>query len=95
MPQRYGGMEGGSFANALMIATGAAILSYIPIGTISSNIGRKKNYFNRYYNDVHILFLWIFICGIFTYNKCGICLYRYRLGSYKRKLLSYGSGNES
>lgn len=36
------GMEGGSFANALMIATGAAILSYIPIGTISSNIGRKK-----------------------------------------------------
>lgn len=36
------GMEGGSFANALMVATGAAILSYIPIGTISSNIGRKK-----------------------------------------------------
>lgn len=36
------GMEGGSFANALIVATGAAILSYIPIGIISSHIGRKK-----------------------------------------------------
>ena len=36
------GLQGGSFANALMVATGAAILSYIPIGIISSNIGRKK-----------------------------------------------------
>lgn len=36
------GMEGGSFANALIVATGAAIVSYIPIGIISSNIGRKK-----------------------------------------------------
>lgn len=36
------GMQGGGFANALMVATGAAILSYIPIGIISSNIGRKK-----------------------------------------------------
>ncbi len=36
------GLQGGGFANALMVATGAAILSYIPIGFISSNIGRKK-----------------------------------------------------
>ncbi|MDU5080065.1 MFS transporter [uncultured Tissierella sp.] len=35
-------LQGGGFANALMVATGAAILSYIPIGIISSNIGRKK-----------------------------------------------------
>ncbi len=35
-------LQGGSFANALLIATGAAIISYIPIGIISSNIGRKK-----------------------------------------------------
>jgi len=35
-------MEGGGFADALMVATGAAILSYIPIGIISSNIGRKR-----------------------------------------------------
>ena len=36
------GLQGGRFANALMVATGAAIISYIPIGIISSNIGRKK-----------------------------------------------------
>lgn len=36
------GMEGGSFASALMVATAAAIVSYIPIGFISSKIGRKK-----------------------------------------------------
>lgn len=36
------GLKGGSFANALMVAYGAAIISFIPIGIISSNIGRKK-----------------------------------------------------
>lgn len=35
-------LQGGGFANALLVATGAAILSYIPIGFISSRIGRKK-----------------------------------------------------
>lgn len=35
-------LEGGNFANCLMVATVAAILSYIPIGSISSKIGRKK-----------------------------------------------------
>ncbi|HAX72530.1 MAG TPA: MFS transporter, partial [Firmicutes bacterium] len=35
-------LEGGAFANCLMVATVFAILSYIPIGAISSNIGRKK-----------------------------------------------------
>lgn len=35
-------MEGGSFANCLMIATVAAIVSYIPIGSISARFGRKK-----------------------------------------------------
>lgn len=35
-------MEGGSFANCLMVATVAAIFSYIPIGSISAKIGRKK-----------------------------------------------------
>lgn len=35
-------MEGGSFANCLMVVTVAAILSYIPIGNISAKIGRKK-----------------------------------------------------
>lgn len=35
-------MEGGSFANCLMVATAAAIVSYIPIGSISARFGRKK-----------------------------------------------------
>lgn len=36
------GMEGGGFASCLMVATVAAIISYLPIGVISSRIGRKK-----------------------------------------------------
>lgn len=36
------GLEGGSFANSLLVATVAAIISYIPIGMISSKVGRKK-----------------------------------------------------
>lgn len=35
-------MEGGGFASCLMVATVAAIISYIPIGVVSSKIGRKK-----------------------------------------------------
>ena len=36
-------MEGGGFANCLMVATVAAILSYIPIGSLAARIGRKKS----------------------------------------------------
>ena len=36
------GMEGGGFANCLMVATIAAIISYIPIGIISAKVGRKR-----------------------------------------------------
>lgn len=35
-------MEGGTFADCLMVATVVAILSFIPIGNIASRIGRKK-----------------------------------------------------
>ncbi len=35
-------MEGGGFADCLMVATVAAIISYIPIGNIAGRIGRKK-----------------------------------------------------
>jgi len=35
-------MEGGGFANCLMVATVAAIISYIPTGALASKIGRKK-----------------------------------------------------
>lgn len=36
------GMQGGDFANALMVAMGAAIICFIPIGILTSYIGRKK-----------------------------------------------------
>jgi len=36
------GLENGGYANCLMMATVAAIISYIPIGIISGKIGRKK-----------------------------------------------------
>ena len=36
------GLEGGGYADCLLIATVAAIVSYIPIGIIASKIGRKK-----------------------------------------------------
>ena len=36
------GLEGGGYADCLLIATIAAIISYIPIGVLASKIGRKK-----------------------------------------------------
>ncbi len=40
--QVYWGLQGGGFANCLLIATAAAIVSYIPVGIIATKIGRKK-----------------------------------------------------
>lgn len=40
--QGYLGLAGGGFATNLMIATVAATIAYIPIGTVTSKIGRKK-----------------------------------------------------
>jgi len=40
--QVYWGLKGGEFAYCLLIATGAAILSYIPVGNIATKVGRKK-----------------------------------------------------
>ena len=36
------GMKDGSYATCLLVATVAAVISYIPIGLLSSRIGRKK-----------------------------------------------------
>ena len=36
------GLEGGGYADCLLVATVSAIISYIPIGMIASKIGRKK-----------------------------------------------------
>ncbi len=35
-------LEGGGYADCLMVATIAAVVSYIPVGIISSKVGRKK-----------------------------------------------------
>ncbi len=34
--------KGGSFANALMVAMGAAIIAFIPVGILSRKLGRKR-----------------------------------------------------
>lgn len=39
------GIQGGGFANCLMVATVAAIISYIPIGYMAAKLGRKKSIF--------------------------------------------------
>ena len=36
------GMEGGDFAGALMVASVGALVSFIPVGVVSSRLGRKK-----------------------------------------------------
>jgi len=38
----YWGMTGGNFAQPLLVATGAAVLAFIPVGFLSSKFGRKK-----------------------------------------------------
>ena len=40
--QSYLGLAGGGFASNLMVATVAATIAYIPIGAITSKVGRKK-----------------------------------------------------
>ncbi len=40
--QKVWGMENGGYAYCLLIANAGAILSYLPIGQLSSKIGRKK-----------------------------------------------------
>ena len=36
------GMEGGGFAGALMVASVGALISFVPVGIISSKLGRKR-----------------------------------------------------
>ena len=36
------GLKDGSFADALLVATVTAVLSFVPLGVLSSKIGRKK-----------------------------------------------------
>lgn len=41
------GMEGGDFAGALMVASVGALVSFIPVGVVSSRLGRKRSYFSE------------------------------------------------
>ena len=66
------GLENGGYADCLMVATAAAIISYIPIGAIAGKIGRKKTiligivllggcylaaaFFNSYYPIMNVFF---------------------------------------
>ncbi|MBO5259999.1 MAG: MFS transporter [Agathobacter sp.] len=54
-------MEGGGFASCLMVATIAAICSYIPIGVVASKSGRKKTIL------VGLLFMLISYTSVFFY----------------------------
>lgn len=54
-------MEGGGFASCLMVATVAAIISYMPIGYVSSRIGRKKSIL------IGLLFMLISYTSVFFY----------------------------
>ena len=60
------GLKGGGYANCLLVATVAAIISYIPIGSIASKIGRKKTIII----GVALLGLCFFAAGLFdTYSN--------------------------
>lgn len=51
-------IKGGDFADFLIVATGAATISFIPIGFISSKIGRKKTILGGI-----ILLTFSYLCG--------------------------------
>ena len=84
------GMEGGGFANCLMVATVAAIISYIPIGVISAKVGRKKR---RSGTDADQLFCGDFLYGISRSYQSWLCPDRNGLGSSECKLPADGCGD--
>ena len=60
------GLENGSYSYCLLIATVAAIISYIPIGSIAAKIGRKKTILI----GIVLLGLCFFVAGLFsTYSN--------------------------
>lgn len=60
--QDYLGIKGGGFAANLLIATVAAIISYIPVGFIASKVGRKKTILV----GIVMLFVSFAAAGLFT-----------------------------
>jgi MFS family permease len=59
--QDYLGIAGGGFANSLMLATGAAVVAFIPAGLIAAKIGRKRTIMA----GITILGLCFFIAAFF------------------------------
>ena len=60
--QDFLGIKGGGFAANLLIATVAAIISYIPVGIIASKVGRKKTILA----GIVMLFASFAAAGLFT-----------------------------
>ena len=55
-------LENGGYADCLMVATVAAVISYIPLGFLASKIGRKKSILM----GIIGLFIGFFYVGLFT-----------------------------
>lgn len=75
--QNYWGVEGGGYASILMVATVAAVVSYLPAGMIASKIGRKKTILGGvvllaaafgasvfFSNPTNLMFLFFALAGI-------------------------------
>lgn len=71
-------MEGGGFADCLMIATVAAIISFIPIGEISAKLGRKKTVLGGVILMGVLCAAWVYR-GISSARQRCVCADRYRL----------------
>ena len=80
-------MEGGSFANCLMVATVAAIFSYIPIGGIQRRSAVKRPS-GRCPADGSLLRSGYFRQRISPHRQCGLCPDRCGMGSDQREFLS-------
>lgn len=61
--EKVWGLKGGSFANSMMVAMGAAIIAFIPIGFVSSRIGRKKTIIAGI-----IMITLSYLCGFLFFN---------------------------
>ena len=83
------------YNTTLLVAQGAAIVSYLPAGMVASKIGRKKDDFGGCCHADHRLcrrFLPAFrqLCGA---DECAVCPGRHRLGHNQRQFLPHGCGN--
>ena len=92
--QKVWQIQGGGFASCLMVATAAAIVSYIPIGIISSKIGRKKTILGG------IILMTICYLGAFFFTSyhpvinIGFACNWHRMGRHQCQLSAHGGRNE-